>query len=187
MNTDRQKEVYDDLFKNPDANYGSICHGIFAIDLIKSLGVKSVLDVGCGNNSFKQLLLKENIDCVGCDIVSPQADFNCFSDELPFDNKSFDCITCFDVLEHLFEQQVQPTFNEFKRVGQNYVIVCISYDASGKNAQNYGNLHQTVKPKDWWIKHLNKVLTDVKEYKNKTDPKSPVKGQYIYGKIKDGT
>jgi 2-polyprenyl-3-methyl-5-hydroxy-6-metoxy-1,4-benzoquinol methylase len=78
-------------------------------------GCKTVLDVGCGNGVLGEYLKKNGVERVaGIEIAEKAArnassvldevlTGNIESMDLPFDHKSFDCVVCADVLEHLVD------------------------------------------------------------------------------------
>ena len=64
-----------------------------------------ILDWGAGDGAFVKLLIKNGFSGYGIDSYSPTCDgekiFRSDIHDTPFDFQSFDCITCFHVLEHL--------------------------------------------------------------------------------------
>ena len=93
-------------------------------------------------------------------------------------------LTCFDVLEHLIEEDVDSALNEFKRVSQRAILCSVSdRRARGKWARKLGmagksnNLHATVKNISWWdekFKELGEVekldLSEQEGYKKNQGP-----------------
>ncbi|MCK4326050.1 methyltransferase domain-containing protein [bacterium] len=63
----------------------------------------SYFGIGCGDNLGKQVDLEK-----GC---------------IPFDNNSFDCVLCLDVLEHL--ENIHAVFDELCRVSRRWVIISL--------------------------------------------------------------
>ncbi|MGD0078590.1 MAG: class I SAM-dependent methyltransferase, partial [Sedimentisphaerales bacterium] len=86
----------------------------------KYLG-KKVLDVGCDEAILKTLA--KNIDYTGIDVAGkPDIVLDLEKIErLPFDDASFDCVICSDVLEHL--DNLHFMFSELIRVTRAYAIV----------------------------------------------------------------
>lgn len=82
---------------------------------------KKILDVGCDKAVLKTLIT--DIEYTGLD-VSGDPDI-CMDlekiDRLPFDDLSFDCVICADVLEHL--DNLHLIFAELIRVAKKYVII----------------------------------------------------------------
>ncbi len=88
----------------------------------------TLLDVGCGSGFFLELANKRGFITTGCDII-PNKSFN-HSDyfqgsveKLPFEDDSFDIITCSHTLEHVvdFEKAVE----ELKRVAKYKLCVVV--------------------------------------------------------------
>ncbi|ARE41311.1 hypothetical protein RGUI_3170 [Rhodovulum sp. P5] len=75
---------------------------------------------------------------------------------LPFDDASFDLITCFDVLEHLDEPDIDRLVGEIRRVGRKggTAIFNISLRDSASKDITGASLHRTVRPVPWWIDRL---------------------------------
>lgn len=72
---------------------------------------------------------------------------------LPFEDDFFSLITCFDVLEHLDEHDIDLTLDEIQRVVRKggVILLSVSNRTSGVDDKFGDNLHRTVKSVDWWI------------------------------------
>jgi len=95
-------------------------------ELDRSAG--SLLDVGCGDGSFLGVIKERGWDVVGCDIVSRTKDqsttyVRCSADNLPFQDNSFDVVTCHHTLEHVLD--LNRAISELKRVARKQVIVTV--------------------------------------------------------------
>jgi SAM-dependent methyltransferase len=81
----------------------------------------SVLDVGCDVGGLRSYL--PNAQYLGVD-VSPSADL-CLNletvERLPFDDASFDCVVCIDVLEHL--DNLHTIWREIVRVARTSIVI----------------------------------------------------------------
>ncbi len=82
---------------------------------------KEILDVGCNKAILKTLI--EDSDYTGIDIRgTPDIYIDLEKvDRLPFDDDSFDCVICSDVLEHV--DNLHLIFFELLRVSRKYVII----------------------------------------------------------------
>jgi SAM-dependent methyltransferase len=82
---------------------------------------RKILDVGCDKAVLKTLI--KNIEYVGIDISgNPDVRVDLEKTErLPFEDSSFDCVICSDVLEHL--DNLHLIFSELLRVSGRYVII----------------------------------------------------------------
>ena len=98
----------------------------------------NVLDLACGVGYGSKLLTeKRNCTVYGCDISSDAIEYaqknysskkvifqTMNASSLSFPNKFFDCITCFETLEHL--KNYVPALEEFSRVLKNHGTLIIS-------------------------------------------------------------
>lgn len=75
------------------------------------------------------------------------------SQTLPFEDGYFSLVTCFDVLEHLDEPDIDATLREIERVmADGGTFLCaVSCRKAGTNDKFGDNLHRTVESTDWWI------------------------------------
>jgi SAM-dependent methyltransferase len=82
-----------------------------------------VLDVGCDTRRLKALC--PGIDYVGIDVGGePDVRIDLErAERLPFDDASFDCVVCTDVLEHL--DALHRVFGELVRVARGRIIVSL--------------------------------------------------------------
>lgn len=82
---------------------------------------KKILDVGCDKAVLKTLIT--DIEYTGLDVSgTPDVCLDLEKvDRLPFDDSSFDCVICADVLEHL--ENLHLIFSELLRVSRNHVII----------------------------------------------------------------
>lgn len=150
--------------ENPRNGYGSGFHGRKAEELIKSLDLESVIDVGTGCGEFCKMCHDIGIKRIyGVDFaIDPKptnkADnivyIKAFAHSLPFEDKSVDAITSFDMLEHLLEDDVDNVFTEFSRIAKRYFVFTINHNESRSFHKQLGNLHPTVRPRVWWLDKL---------------------------------
>lgn len=98
----------------------------------------SVLDVGCGNGTFVNALVNTFPDkfdrITGLD-ASKEALKYVKSEkihgtiiDLPFQNESFDMVTCLEVLEHLPREDFRKGILELQRVSRKHIIVTVPND-----------------------------------------------------------
>ena len=101
--------------------------------MIKFLNKKfceNLLDVGCGNGYWlgkvvKNVPIRSTAGCDVFDMVSfKHSDYQKGDIEnLPFEDNSFDVVTCHHVLEHVIN--LQQSINELKRVCRKFLIVVV--------------------------------------------------------------
>jgi len=129
------------------------------------------LDVGCGYGFVVQALGSApfSFRAFGCDVSQVAIDRarDTLGDEegadrirlierdgrLPFGDAEFDLVTCFDVLEHIDEQDLPRLRDELLRVRQNRggSLYTVSLRPAGSADHNGDNLHRTVRPVQFWI------------------------------------
>jgi len=84
----------------------------------------SILDVGAGQSYLRDLLDQEcTYLSVGKSDPSLDMDVDLEKENLPFENNSFDCVVCLDVLEHL--ENIHMVFDELCRVCRRTVIISL--------------------------------------------------------------
>lgn len=83
-----------------------------------------LLDLGCDIGSLKKYA-PEAIDYFGIDIAGePDLQLDLESvEKLPFENNTFDCTVCTDVLEHI--DNLHQMFDEIIRVTKRHVIISL--------------------------------------------------------------
>lgn len=88
----------------------------------------NLLDVGCGGGYFLELAKKEGFTTTGCDIIPGKSfahsDYYSGSvEKLPFEDNSFDIVTCSHTLEHVvnFDEAV----SELKRVAKHQLCIVV--------------------------------------------------------------
>ena len=92
---------------------------------------ESVLDLGCGYGAYSLALQTEGRKCVGCDInfdylrpaVSAGLPVVAAEGRLPFQDKTFDTVLLFEVVEHVPE--IEVILAEAFRVARKNVIVTV--------------------------------------------------------------
>jgi ubiquinone/menaquinone biosynthesis C-methylase UbiE len=130
---------------------------------------ESVLDVGCGNGAFcKQCAENTHIKKVyGLDAASVTNGhtiphdkityFDAWSHDIPMPDKSVDVIVTCEVLEHIAEEHVGKTLQEFKRVTRYKVFGQVAMHDSCESYHDGMNAHICVKDKGWWIQRFNEA------------------------------
>lgn len=121
---------------------------------IAALGPESFLDAGCGEGFVARRVLAAvpGLELTGCDVSSealdvareaiPQGRFVPGSvAELPFADREFDVVGCFEVLEHLPGELPRKALAEIARVTRRAVVLSVPHEplfslanaARGKN------------------------------------------------------
>lgn len=97
--------------------------------------VKNLVDLGCGNGVFLNHLmsLRPELRLTGVDRSQSALKYvqtttiNSSIDKLPFDDNSFDCVSCLEVIEHLPIDLYNRAIQEIARVAAKYIIISVPY------------------------------------------------------------
>ena len=152
---------YDLVFKDRGYRSREAAQGIHYVDaLCKKYRFQSVMDVGCGPGFSVLAFLIRGKLCQGiepCKYLFTQ-ELRVFSAleivkqasivDIPCAASSFDLSFCTDVLEHVQEKDVDKAISELIRISKKYIFCTIC--SAKANAFPDLELHQTVKPREWW-------------------------------------
>jgi len=96
--------------------------------------IQTILDVGCGNGFFLNSLMqgeRQYKRLIGLDSSKEALKYVKTENILgsitciPFKNKSFDLITCLEVLEHLPQEDFRKGILELQRVSKKYILLTV--------------------------------------------------------------
>ena len=136
--------------------------------ILDQMNPKNIIDIGCGSNLFAESTAK-NYKCIGVDFAGNYDLYGNICMGLPeVRDKEFDLVTCYDVLEHLLPSCIDGAIKEMNRISRKFIFK-IDYKPSINKVYD-SPMHQTVKPKNWW-------MGKIKEYSNNVQEKLG----YIYG------
>tara|TARA_B100000214_G_C23855258_1_gene575356 strand:- start:59 stop:871 length:813 start_codon:yes stop_codon:yes gene_type:complete len=130
------------------------------IPYFKKLKIKSVLDYGCGGSNW---------ELEDFDIKSTKSAKEFFLLEKVFlyepalkidQRNKADCITCFDVLEHIFISDIVKTVREIFRLSQKLVVLNIACYKAAALLPNGENAHITVRDPFWWKGLIDSISID---------------------------
>lgn len=169
------KELYDKIYSNQNHNwfpsYGYSNHGSIWKNLILRLNPKSWLDVGCGHNKLIKDIRENNLveDSWGIDFSCPGADQQCDILDLPFTDKRWDFITAFDVMEHLYSDQISSALNEMMRVSKRFAFTIdfnkdFKVDGKKKHASiglPDGTPPGSGWPRETWVKEIESISNNI--------------------------
>lgn len=121
---------------------------------------ETLLDIGCGNGITVAKLRESGCTCDGIDITLAglKGDFRPSLIEatlwkMPFRDDVYDYTFSTDVLEHIPEEMVEVSIKEIIRITKLRTFHCI---AQFSHKRYDIELHQTIKPVDWWYKIFEK-------------------------------
>ena len=120
-------QVKNEIVRNTDRKRLQYCSSLVADD------VKTLLDVGTKTGLFCKLMQENGVVVHGLDdtlrsnmepgIKFTQGDIR----SLPFPDNSFDCVTAFEILEHLTFPDCERAVAELKRVAVRQVIISVPF------------------------------------------------------------
>lgn len=138
----------------------------------------SALDVGCAKGYLVKALSELDVVAYGIDpseYALSEVDLNYrdkvrigIAQSLPFLNNSFDVVTCFDVLEHISEEEVSTVLSEMFEVSKQWVILRV---VTKELPDDVDASHATIHDKDWWcekIKEAGGIVEPTENYVNHT-------------------
>ena len=162
-------EIYDKLYKNGYRKSRNVS-GAKLFHYMSSIVPRfnTYLDVGCGYGELvQQVSYRGDINAWGIDIAQSAIEDGATQGlnlkqgsvtEIPFDDNSFDFVTCFDCLEHIDPDDTMKAITELVRVTK----VCLGLQICTNRTKNQfpeiiPNMHPNVKTKQEW-KGLFKLL-----------------------------
>ena len=106
--------------------------------------VKTLADIGCGNGVFVNYLskVKPHLQLLGVDRSEAALQFVQTNKEkgditnLHFPDKSFDCVTCLEVIEHLPIPVFKQSLHHLARISKDYLIVSVPYGETLEESYN---------------------------------------------------
>ncbi len=142
---------YQRCYRLPEYKMGPrrLVHAAAQID--RMIPGASYLDVGCGRAETVAYAQKRGINAIGLDFVPELCDgvnVLCgYMTALPFDDKQFEYVSCYDAVEHLPPHQVDVALDELFRVAGNELFISTNNQAS--NLEDL-TLHLSRNPRVWW-------------------------------------
>ena len=105
---------------------------------------KRILDYGCATGSYCLKLKRLGFECVGVDIneeyikIAQQRNVTAYvvKDTLPFEDKSFDTVIMFELLEHV--QNPEQVLKESKRVALKNILITVPNCGEFEALKKYG-------------------------------------------------
>ena len=161
--------------------------------------VRSILDAGCGNGIFLNTRLRErpDIKAFGFDrseealkyVLAPHAVGDVANIQFP--DKSFDCVSCLEVVEHLPTSTFYKALSELTRVSRKYLLISVPYNENLEEEHNQcpscktifnANLHLQTFGRDQFSNLFNQWNFTCKEI-SFAGAKEIYKYHYLYRRI----
>lgn len=167
--SDHERAKYEFMWRHDD--YRRFSPGLHALEKLhlaaqfRTLGVRSILDAGCGSGKFMQRILERHaaeFSIRGFDIAGNCLDpwfadreaalltTGCLWDDraLPTPN---DAVVCTDVMEHIPTDKVPAVLRNLCLAATRCVFLGIALFPDSFGPKVIGApLHLTVKPVEWW-------------------------------------
>lgn len=126
--------------------------------IIKNIRPRSILDVGCGSQQFKEAFFRLggdlNTRVVGVDIANKNADIIAPAHNIPVEAGSYDFLLAHDLLEHIPECLVDAVLEEFARIADR-----VYFNIARFHSLCDGEIvHMTVKKRPWWESKISKYF-----------------------------
>lgn len=173
-NAEAEKSKYEQMWRCDD--YRTFSPGLHALENLdlanqfRALGVRSILDAGCGSGKFMRRILEAHAgeftirgfdiarNCLDPWFAGREPDLlttGCLWAEgsLPAPN---DAVVCTDVMEHIPTPQVPAVLRNLRTAATRGVFLGIALFPDSFGPKVIGApLHLTVKPVDWWREQVH--------------------------------
>jgi ubiquinone/menaquinone biosynthesis C-methylase UbiE len=154
------KRFYDDAYKASIYDPMNGYHSWEQIIDRKKVRFVNALDVGCGTGIGMRYALDKGFDVYGIDLADAREAWkkNKVLDrckiasalDIPYPDNSFDLVVCFDVMEHIPEDDIPTALKEIRRVGSRGYIFSIALNTEKCPVGKRVVTHITVMDVDWW-------------------------------------
>jgi len=123
----------------------------------------TLIDVGCGRGEMLDIAKSMGFNAKGYDPATCEYREDVFyglASDIPAKTDSANLVTCFDVMEHLLEDDLIPALRELRRVSQGAVIIAAAdFPHYGAGGVNY---HISMRSNDEWYKLFKRVFEHVR-------------------------
>jgi 2-polyprenyl-3-methyl-5-hydroxy-6-metoxy-1,4-benzoquinol methylase len=145
--------------------------------IVDKFAPSSSLDVGCAKGFLVRALSDLGVDAHGIDpseyaFDEVPADIKGrtvigIAQEIYLEDSTFDVVTCFDVLEHIPEDDIPQVLSELFRVSKQWVILRV---VTKELPDDVDASHATIHDKDWWIEKIKEAGGIVEPTENYVNP-----------------
>lgn len=126
------EEIRETVFRDTTTYYNSMPDGLVArqlISFVKKNAEGSLLDLGCATGNYSVALKNLGYDVKGADVNANYVQHAkergveavIIDGKVPFPDKSFDTVICFEVIEHV--PDVDALLSEAKRLARKKVLI----------------------------------------------------------------
>lgn len=164
MNRTEEIGVYNKAYNDPKYRMG-VRRKNDVRSIITGLEKGSFLDIGTGRGeSLNMAVSAGHSPVAGTEVVKNLLGERVVYAEahnLPFRDGEYDYVTCFDVLEHLVEEDIRPCLKEMYRVSRKSCIVSASDRTSIYKGRE---LHISRRPIPKWLKLISECWPGAYEF-----------------------
>ena len=146
-------ELYKQLHQ--ERNYGDTGSEYTedVLNFIRQTTATTVLDFGSGTGSLAKSLRKRNILI---DEFDP-----CYPGKEEIIKKKYDLVITTDLLEHIYEDELDNIFEEMLCLKPKFMYHAISTREATILLPDKSNCHKTVKSMQWWYNRIHNVFNPV--------------------------
>lgn len=149
---EQQAEIdkYEKAYQHPNYRMG-LGRKTDAVAALKQCPGKSYLDVGCGRGEMLEIAKGQGFETTrgveSCPSLVGGEVIEALAWDLPFDSRSFDVVSCLDVIEHILPGDDEKVVRELNRVAKSAIIIT----ANNKTSRSLGmELHVNRRPYAMW-------------------------------------
>ena len=139
-------------FERPEWGRQSMKYWETVKELADHMGIKTLLDYGCGKQSLKMALEPFGYTVTGYDPAFP---------DLATPPEPARLVICTDVLEHVEPECLDPVLEDLHRVTQDVALLVIATRESRRKMPDGSSPHRTVKDQAWWMDKLGERFTRI--------------------------
>ncbi|MDB5178135.1 MAG: hypothetical protein JWN01_78 [Patescibacteria group bacterium] len=163
------KELYELAFDQFSRQY----QAKRLIESVRSKRRLKILDVGGNNGKTRQFFPNDEVMVVDLYDIEGPGYTKASALDLPFGDKSYDIVTCFDVFEHIPAPDRQRFLNEVNRVAKSYVLVAAPFDTEfvGEAERELNGYYKKITGNEhrWLKEHIDNGLpkqTEIEQFFN---------------------
>jgi len=155
----KEANLYYQLYiKQPTYGADGARHASLMTGLIRSFGVKSVLDFGCGPNQTLLKALTGRCRGVAFFGYDPAVIYPVGLCTNTWDTSHVDMVISTDCFEHIPEDELDQCFSLILGKTPKIVFFVICTRSAVAVLPDGTNAHKTVKPGSWWVKKIQSYL-----------------------------
>jgi len=135
------------------------------VSFIKTLNVKTILEVGCAKGLLLVSLKKNGFYVDGIDISDDfvknsylkikKADICDYKSK-----KKYDLVICFEILEHISKEKLKTACRNVSDLSKKFILI----HSPWKKEKDPDPTHVTIKPKFWWKKQFREFKEEKIKY-----------------------